>query len=204
MTGVASGLHDGAPSAEGDRALAVAAARGEPRARSALVERLLDRVRRTTSYLTLTADEADDLAQIALMEVLGSAGTFRGECKLETWADGITIRVAAQHLRKRTRREGLLARFGLAPEAPPAVEETVDLGQIRGRIAYHLSKLTPERRTAFVLRHALGHSVAEVAELTGVPVNTVRDRLRVARGQLRKRALADPVLRDWAAEGGES
>jgi DNA-directed RNA polymerase specialized sigma24 family protein len=48
-----------------------------------------------------------------------------------------------------------------------------------------------------VLHHVQGYGIVEVAEMTGAPVNTVRDRLRVGRRQLRKRILGDPALRGW-------
>jgi RNA polymerase sigma factor (sigma-70 family) len=45
--------------------------------------------------------------------------------------------------------------------------------------------LSDDRRRAFVLHHALDLSVQEIAELTGVPAGTVKDRLVTARKQLR-------------------
>jgi DNA-directed RNA polymerase specialized sigma24 family protein len=38
--------------------------------------------------------------------------------------------------------------------------------------------------------------------MTGAPVNTVRDRLRVGRKQLKKKILTDPSLQDWVAAVG--
>lgn len=169
------------------------------------MERLVDRVRRTSSYMSVDSNEADDLAQIALIEVLRSAGSFRGESSVECWADKITARVAVQHLRKRERRRGLFSRF--KPSAPkpapaPSPDDALTTRQVRARVASHLAKLTPERRTAIILRHVHGYSIKEIAEMTDTPINTLRDRLRVARQQLRKRALADPALRDWANQEG--
>lgn len=184
-----------------DRALAQAAAQGDRQARSALVNRLMDRVRRTASYMVTPKHEADDLAQVALLEVLHSAGSFRGESSINRWADKITLRVVSQHLRKRSRREGLFTRFfSTPPQRDP--ENEVALRDARGRIAHHLDGLTPDRRKAFVLHHVLGYSISEISEMTDAPINTVRGRLREGRKQLRKRALSDPSLREWASAGG--
>jgi DNA-directed RNA polymerase specialized sigma24 family protein len=49
-----------------------------------------------------------------------------------------------------------------------------------------LQRLSRERLQAFTLHHALDYSVEEIAELTGSPVGTVKDRLVSARKQLRK------------------
>jgi RNA polymerase sigma factor (sigma-70 family) len=206
VAGSSTGAVELRPSWDADAALTAAAAAGDQRARAALVERLLDRVRRTTSYMSVSRDDVDDLAQIALMEVLRSAGSFRGESSVESWADRITARVAVQHLRKGERRRGIFARFLPSAPTPPPIQtpdEAIAERQVRSRVAHCLTGLTPERRAALVLRHVHGYAIDEIAEMTETPVNTVRDRLRVARKQLRKRALADPLLREWAcAEGG--
>ena len=68
------------------------------------------------------------------------------------------------------------------------------------RLAAVVGELPPERRTALVLRHVQGYSVAEVAKITGAPQNTVRDRLRKARATLRRRVVADEVLRERLEE----
>ena len=48
------------------------------------------------------------------------------------------------------------------------------------------------------LHTMLGHSVAETAAVTRVPVNTVRSRLRAALAALRERAGRDAVLSETA------
>jgi RNA polymerase sigma-70 factor, ECF subfamily len=192
------------PNAAEDRALARAAATGDRRARAALIDRLMDRIRRTASYMVSSRAEAEDLAQIALLEVLGSAGSFRGESSLDQWADRIVVRVISQHFRKRTRREGLFSRFFHPPSPTNTLEKEISLKEARGRITHHLDALTPDRRTAFVLHHVLDYSVEEISDLTDAPVNTVRGRLREGRKQLRKRALSDPTLREWALAGSEA
>ena len=58
-------------------------------------------------------------------------------------------------------------------------------------VAEYLADLPETRRTALVLRHALGYSIEEVAELTGVSPNTVKDRLLAAREQVRKHVRRD-------------
>ena len=57
----------------------------------------------------------------------------------------------------------------------------------------HLAKLPDKRRSALVLRVLYGYSVAEVAEMTDAPLNTVRDRIRVGLRELRSSIVADPA-----------
>lgn len=175
-----------------------AAAQGDPVARRDLVDALFDQVRRTVSYLAQPTRDAEDLAQLSLIQILRSAGSFRGECSLSYWADRIAVRTAMKQFRKRQRREKLTQEiWEPAPPPRPGVDEDLALQQIRGRLSAMLQKLSEERRTAVVLHHVQGYGISEIAEMTGSPINTVRDRLRVGRRQLRKRILADPGLKDW-------
>lgn len=186
---------------DSDVALAGAAANGDQVARRDLVDRVLNQVRRTTAYLINGGPEADDLAQLALMQILGSAGSYRGECSLEYWADRIAVRTVMKHIHKVRRRE----RLSEAVHEPSVPSEDIE-GQaeshgLRKRLAVLLQKLSSDRRTAVVLHHVQGYDLSEISELTGAPVNTVRDRLRIGRAQLRQHILRDPALRDWVERG---
>src|SRR5690606_27390437 len=88
------------------------------------------------------------------------------------------------------------SREGRLPEARP--DSAARLGQlvVEGRapaahavprpIVDYLAELPETRRVALVLRHVMGYSIDEIAELTGVSPNTVKDRLLQGREQLRK------------------
>ena len=176
----------------------VAVAARDGRAQAALVERLARRVRRVALLLCRSAADADDAAQAALMEILGSAATFRVATSLERWADRITTRTALRMVRRERTKQGLLGRWlvpGVLPwggAASAGPSEPLGLSDI-------LSHLAPERREALVLRHALGYSVDEIAEVTGSPAGTVKDRLVAARKQIR-RLLDRDALRLGRAE----
>ncbi|MEQ9325210.1 MAG: sigma factor-like helix-turn-helix DNA-binding protein, partial [Polyangiaceae bacterium] len=57
-----------------------------------------------------------------------------------------------------------------------------------------LEDLTSGLRETLALRVVLGCSLAEIAESTEVPLNTVRSRLRLAKEAMRRRIEADPAL----------
>ncbi len=52
-------------------------------------------------------------------------------------------------------------------------------------------------KTVFVLHHIHEYSIAEISEMTDTLPNTVKDRLKHARKQLRKKITTDPVFSDW-------
>lgn len=170
---------------QSDSALMRHVAEGDPRAQRVLAHRLAPRVHRLSTRLLSNRADADDASQIALMEILRSAGGFRQEASIERWADRIAVRCAIRHAREQRRGPfGLLSptdadqlrdrpRATAAEATPRAIED-------------YLDELPEARRQVLVLKHALGYTAEEIAELTGKPVGTVKDRLVAARKQLRK------------------
>jgi RNA polymerase sigma-70 factor (ECF subfamily) len=161
---------------------AVAAA--DPRAQTRLVQRLAARVRHLTRLLCRPGIDADDAAQTALLEILASARTFHSATNLEGWADRITARVVG-HMRRRERLHARLFARWLAPGTLPWGTPGTTAPRDDGALDAMLLSLSDARRVAFVLRHVVGCSVEEIAELTGAPPGTVKDRLVAARRELR-------------------
>jgi len=179
-----------------DLELARAAADGHDLARRELAERMLDRVATVVRCLGPADRNRDDYIQDALIEILRSIGSFRGESSLETWAERVTVRVAMRRIRKQNYRDGVIALDSTrdATSGSLSSEDQVIRRRFWDRVEVALSTLGAERRSALTLQLVLGYSVAEIAEATGAPVNTVRDRLAVGRKQLRAELLDDPQL----------
>src|SRR5262244_3491382 len=78
-------------------------ASGDRSAQCALAARLSGRVRRVSRSLLRDAADADDAAQGALLEILRSAGSYKGLGSVERWADRVVVRTAALVVRKRRR-----------------------------------------------------------------------------------------------------
>jgi RNA polymerase sigma factor (sigma-70 family) len=160
------------------------AAAGDPHAQRLLVERLSRRVRNIALAILGNVEDAEDAAQAILMEVLESLQRYQAG-NLLAWADRIAVRTAARHARQRRVRG---ARW----------DARVDLDEIGGHLGQamepslprpiieYLAELPETRRVALVLRHVMGYSIEEIAELTEVSVNTVKDRLLRAREQVRR------------------
>lgn len=160
-------------------------ARGDAAAQRAFVVRLIGSVRRTVRALLSTTTDADDAVQLSMIELLRSAGTYRGDATLERWAGRIAARTTL-HLARKQRARGELSltdtddsELGVALSTEPG--EVLSVG-----IQAHLRSLSEGRRTCLLLRYVHGYTVDEVAELTSVSPNTVKDRLLQGRAELRK------------------
>lgn len=127
--------------------------------------------------------DAEDASQAIFIELLQSLGTFKGE-KLVPWADSIAVRTAVRHARQhrvRGARDG-----GIDPEALESESRPPPSHDTPRPLVEYLAELPETRRVALVLRHVMGYSIEEIAALTGVSPNTVKDRLTTAREQLRR------------------
>jgi RNA polymerase sigma-70 factor, ECF subfamily len=125
-------------------------------------------------------DDAADAVQEALIAALRRADTFRGEASVRTWLCRITANVCID----RIRRERLRVTEPWPDREPaPGVDHA---GRVVTRMAVDeaLAHLTVEQRVAVVLVDVQGWSVAEVAQLMGVPPGTVKSRCARARTRL--------------------
>lgn len=161
-------------------------AKRDPEAQRKLASRLVDRVRRLSCLLLRSSTDADDAAQVALIEILQSANNFGPPGNLEAWADRITVRTSMAWARRQRNRR-LLFKGQIDPEHITARAPDITAEQRTPQpVETYLKRLSRERREAFVLKHALGYTVEEISELTNAPRGTVKDRLVVAKRQLRK------------------
>jgi len=176
-------------------------ARGDGHAQRLLANRLVVRVRRAATAIMRGSVDADDASQHALIEILRSAHNYRGDSSVERWADRITSRSVIRFARAVRRRNQTVepnADTELAPAEAP--DERTAEGVVRGVDAY-LALLPESRREVLILRHGLGHSVEEIAELTQTSPNTVKDRLLAARRDMRKLIQRDRAI--GAHKGGK-
>jgi RNA polymerase sigma-70 factor (ECF subfamily) len=66
----------------------------------------------------------------------------------------------------------------------------------------YLDRLSEPARTVLVLRHGFEYSIEEIAELTGVSPNTVKDRLLRAREAIRRIVRREQLLDTASVRGG--
>lgn len=164
---------------------------GDAHAQRVLAHRLAPRVQRVARRLLSHAADADDAAQVALMEILRSAATYREEASIERWADRIAVRTALKHAREQRRRGFRLGGDHEVEELRGGDDAESTSEETPRRLEDYLAELPSARREVLVMKHALGYSTEEIAELTQKPVGTVKDRLVAARKQIRRLILRE-------------
>ncbi|MFZ5891397.1 MAG: RNA polymerase sigma factor [Myxococcota bacterium] len=160
-----------------DRALMRRVAENDSRARRDLVQRLLPRAQRLCQSLLRNASDAKDASQTALLQVLRSVHSYRGECSIEHWSDRIVSRTALRWIATERR----------SPQAGLDDDAITETNGAHPKILFRecLNRLPEAQRTALLLRCCFEYSIDEIASLTEVSPNTVKDRLTRARQTLR-------------------
>jgi RNA polymerase sigma factor (sigma-70 family) len=152
---------------------------------------------RVNAYLLRLGAEhalAEEITQDAMVTLWRKAALFdRTKSAVGTWL----FRVA------RNRRIDLIRRDKsakldpeepmLIPEAPQAADEMMDLGQREDMVRGALKVLPAEQLDLVMMSFFNGLSHSQIAEQTGLPLGTVKSRIRLAFARLR-RALEDAGL----------
>jgi RNA polymerase sigma-70 factor, ECF subfamily len=138
-------------------------------------------------------DSALDLTQEVFIKVYNSLGRYRPEYKFSTWIYKIAHNAAVDHLRRYSTREQSLTTEtdGSQYELPlecnkPTPEQESERRERRAEIESVVDALSPAYRELVVLRHSHDLSYDEIAEVTGLPLGTVKNRLFRAREVMRQ------------------
>ena len=178
-----------------DRALTDAVLAGDRRAFEVLVERETRTVYRACLRILGRPDDAEDVTQESFVAAYRSIRTYRGEGSLRGWLLRIATRQAFRRLSQRRANVDLDAvpepRLADAEGEPTRV--LIDRER-RDAVQDAVAALPEPYREVVALRFFGELSLAEVAESTGRPVNTVKTHLR--RGLERLRPTLGPQAPD--------
>jgi RNA polymerase sigma factor (sigma-70 family) len=183
------------------RAVAAAAA-GDPASVRRVLVRVAPSVQRVVrTVLGPAGAHAEDVTQEALLAVVHALGSFRGECGFVHYACRIGARVAVVARRARAAEVVVEPLDAEGARDLPVPGDDPEAPRRRALLRALLDELPEAQAETIVLRVMLGYSMAEVAEATGAPLNTVRSRLRLAKEALRSRIEQDEALAEMLEVG---
>jgi RNA polymerase sigma-70 factor (ECF subfamily) len=148
-------------------------------------ERCRNRGHAIAVQITGDPEDAADLVQQAFLQAQRGIGSFRAEGTLEAWILRIVVNLSLKLLRRRKVRQALRHLIPVG-EPPASVEWLVGCREELRWLGRALERLPARQRAAFVLRHAQGLSVIEVAGLMELSVPTVKTHLMRATERLRR------------------
>ena len=152
---------------------------------AALYEAQFRYVWRCLRSLGVRDAQQDDALQDVFLVVQRRLPEFDGGVDVRTWLYAIALRIARKY-KERARREptSLETAREQDPELPAAPDANDDAALANERLAFArraLAALDDDKREIFVLARVEQMSAPEIAEVIGIPQNTVYSRLRAAR-----------------------
>ena len=167
------------------------------RGREDCFEELVRRYQRPiTGYVYRILNNYDaslDVTQEVFIKVYNSLARYRSDYKFSTWLYRIAHNAAIDFLRRNSvnpqslETETADGSFQLQVESPrPTPEQERERSEWRKEIESVVQCLPIVYRELILLRHAQDLSYDEIAEVTGLPLGTVKNRLFRAREMMRE------------------
>ncbi len=142
---------------------------------------------------------AEDAVQETFLRAFRFLGRFDDRAELSTWLHRIAVNAAIDELRKRRRHLWSTSHASAAvaveeslPSGEPSPDRRAFSSEVGRATAAALAGLTPVERTAFVLRHYEGRSIAEISAALGKRENATKQ--SIFRAVRKLRAALAPLL----------
>lgn len=176
--------------------VAAVAAAGDRSAFAVLFKHFAPRVKAYLLRSGASAEVAEELAQETLVNVWRKAGTFDpARAQLSTWIFTIARHQWVDHLRRRHDRPGDAAAIEPEQVVDPieqalhdaaAPDELLDAARRESALRAALGRLAPEQLQILRLAFYDEHPHARIAAELQLPLGTVKSRIRLAVGHLRR------------------
>jgi RNA polymerase sigma-70 factor (ECF subfamily) len=149
-----------------------------------------------TSILLIVKDryKAEDLMQECFMKAIDriSRGVYNEEGKFGPWISRMAHNMAIDYFRKQKRNPTVILEDGSPVfNTMEFTEESIESVQITNdrnvRLKELIQELPETQKEVLIMRHYSGLSFQEIAEETGVSINTALGRMRYALINLRKK-----------------
>jgi RNA polymerase sigma-70 factor (ECF subfamily) len=165
-----------------------------------LVERYEDRLKHFLYGFLKDGRRSEDLTQETFLRVYRNRHAYTRIASFSTWIHTIAGNLARSEYRKRKRRK-TYSLYGQGsdgdeyerplPDLRYAADRDAERSTQRTRIRQALNQLTPAFREVVVLRDVQHLRYDEIAELTGLPLGTVKSRIN--RGRKKLQAMLEDV-----------
>jgi RNA polymerase sigma-70 factor, ECF subfamily len=159
-----------------------------------LVEQHSRAVFRLAFRMTGNEQDAEDVVQETFLRAYRQLDKYEARSSFSTWLYRIASNYSLDLIRMRKRHEDKRERgkaeerdiLQTIPVNTPGPDRIVYSSQIQERVNEALNELSPQERTAFVLRHFEGMSIDEIGETLGTGTNATKHSIFRAVQKLRR------------------
>jgi RNA polymerase sigma-70 factor (ECF subfamily) len=182
---------------DSDEALMARYQKGDVRAFEVLLSRHRKPVYNFIYRFVGTREQAEDLLQETFLRVIKGADSYQREAKFTTWLYTIARNQCVDLSRRmKLRRMSSLDQpstaeddgatlMDVVADGGAQVDRQAEGGELQMRLKAAVEQLSEEQREVFLMREVLQMQFKEIADVTGVPENTVKSRMRYALEKLR-------------------
>src|SRR5579872_327943 len=159
-----------------------------------LVEQHSRAIFRLAFRMTGNEQDAEDVVQETFLRAYRQLSRYEARSSFSTWLYRIASNYALDLIRTRRRHEERRERgnsegrdiLQSIPESSPGPDRIFYGSQVKDRVSAALDRLSAQERSAFVLRHFEGLSIAEIGEALGTGTNATKHSIFRAVQKLRK------------------
>ena len=178
-----------------DNELIAAYMQGDKQSFEALLARHQNKV--FNYILSLVKDKAlaDDIFQDTYIKIVNTlrSGTYRDEGKYIQWVMRIAHNLVIDHFRRSQRFPTIRTDenfdiFDVLDNSEESIEQKIIRTQIHSDVKKLIRQLPDEQRRVLVMRHYANMSFKDIADKTGVSINTALGRMRYALINMRRLA----------------
>jgi RNA polymerase sigma-70 factor (ECF subfamily) len=163
------------------------AERADPAAFRELYEAYGPRVKAYMMRQGADAGTAEDLAQETLLTVWRKAALYAGDRgSMTTWVFAIARNLRIDRLRREVPWQQLPEGRLTEASSEPLPDEAMAEKERQERVQAALAELPPEQKDVVILAYLEGLSHSEIAERLGLPLGTVKSRMRIAYQKIRQ------------------
>jgi len=167
---------------------------GTPQAMDTLITRHKDKVLNYLKHLVHDEMLAEDLFQDTFIKVIRSlrSGNYKDEGRFISWVMRIAHNLAIDHFRKKknykeiSNQQGEIDLFNDSKFSDTNVEFEISKSQVFDDVKSLIKDLPEDQKSIVIMRMQLDMSFKEIADHTGVSINTALGRMRYALINMRK------------------
>ena len=152
---------------------------GDLEAFTPLVQRYAAPLKHSVFQILGDADAAADVTQDAFIAIFENIQLYKPEHRFFSWIYRIAYNGALNRIHRQRYQRPLLEHE--VASMVPGPDAMVEAREMKAYVTKALALLNYKYRIQLVLRHYLDLSYAEIANITQLPVTTVRSRLHTAR-----------------------
>lgn len=187
----------------GDSELLSLYQQGNEEAFEVLLHRHKSRVYTAIYLIVKDRYRAEDLLQETFIKAVNTikSGRYNEEGKFLPWISRIAHNLAIDAYRKNRRYPEIILEdnsrlFNSMEFSEDSAETAQILQETQAKLRDLIKELPPEQKQVLIMRHYMDMSFQEIADQTGVSINTALGRMRYALINLRKKMIKPPYAYD--------